>query len=343
MSALASPDELLGHHLVYEIDMLRETHGKLPNDHTVLNNALIESFCVHARNLIEFFCKRAKKYTDDNYRPFANVDKNLKAIRVRINVQISHIIYAGRTVKDSEKINDEDRAEILNILSEATADFKAHLSLQYRHITIPDLARVPKGAPKGAATGSIGPTTTTSSTLVITVGPSGAPHCWVFCSWHDWFATTRQVKGLPRRRLIAARRDDQHGRERLDLGQIASGLIFADFDCSRWGFQKPKADQMGRGGRREGAGRPRGSKNRRTIAKVPLLPAQAHRRTIEQMPLDILIAAARDKTQQWAWPGCDERKCRIEGSFKVARLLAVRPCDLQKARPRFSATGSARK
>jgi hypothetical protein len=54
---------------------------------------------------------------------------------------------------------------------------------------------------------------------------------------------------------------------------------------------------MGRGGRRAGAGRPKGSKSKRTIAKVPLLPARAHRQAIEEMPLDILIAAARDKTQ----------------------------------------------
>jgi hypothetical protein len=54
---------------------------------------------------------------------------------------------------------------------------------------------------------------------------------------------------------------------------------------------------MGRGGRREGAGRPKGSRNKRTIAKVRLLPARAHRQTVEEMPLDILIAAARDKTQ----------------------------------------------
>jgi hypothetical protein len=54
---------------------------------------------------------------------------------------------------------------------------------------------------------------------------------------------------------------------------------------------------MARGGRRVGAGRPRGTKNKRTIAAVPLLPARAHRQTVEEMPLDILIAAARDKTQ----------------------------------------------
>jgi hypothetical protein len=52
---------------------------------------------------------------------------------------------------------------------------------------------------------------------------------------------------------------------------------------------------MGRGGRRAGAGRPKGAKSKRTIAKVPLLPARAHRQMVEEMPLDILIAAARDK------------------------------------------------
>jgi hypothetical protein len=48
----------------------------------------------------------------------------------------------------------------------------------------------------------------------------------------------------------------------------------------------------GWGGKREGAGRPRGSRCKRTI---PLIPARAHRETIEKMPLDILMAAARNE------------------------------------------------
>lgn len=52
---------------------------------------------------------------------------------------------------------------------------------------------------------------------------------------------------------------------------------------------------MARGGKRLGAGRPKGSKNKRTIARVPLIPALAHRQqTVEELPLDILIAAMRD-------------------------------------------------
>jgi hypothetical protein len=54
---------------------------------------------------------------------------------------------------------------------------------------------------------------------------------------------------------------------------------------------------MSRGGRREGAGRPRGSKNKRTITKVELIPAITHRQAVEEMPLDVLVAAMRDKSQ----------------------------------------------
>jgi hypothetical protein len=54
---------------------------------------------------------------------------------------------------------------------------------------------------------------------------------------------------------------------------------------------------MSWGGRRANAGRKPGGKSRRTIAKVPLVPARAHRQTIEEMPLDVLVGAMRDKSQ----------------------------------------------
>jgi hypothetical protein len=50
---------------------------------------------------------------------------------------------------------------------------------------------------------------------------------------------------------------------------------------------------MSWGGRRTGAGRKPGGKNRRAVT---LLPARAHRQMVDEMPLDILIAAARDPT-----------------------------------------------
>ena len=46
-----------------------------------------------------------------------------------------------------------------------------------------------------------------------------------------------------------------------------------------------------------GAGRKPGSKNKRTISKVELGPARAHRQAVEELPLDVLVAAMRDKAQ----------------------------------------------
>jgi hypothetical protein len=51
---------------------------------------------------------------------------------------------------------------------------------------------------------------------------------------------------------------------------------------------------MARGGKRLGAGRPKGSKNKFTTTKVALIPALAHRKTDEELPLDILTKAMRD-------------------------------------------------
>jgi hypothetical protein len=45
---------------------------------------------------------------------------------------------------------------------------------------------------------------------------------------------------------------------------------------------------MSWGGRRANAGRKPGTRNKRTIAKVPLLPARVHRQMVEELPPDIL-------------------------------------------------------
>src|SRR5215472_1081532 len=108
---MASPDDLLLRcHFVYEVKMIWETYARfLRRDfvtkETVIRNALIESFCVHARNLIEFLRgKHRRKYTRPSYRPFCDVPtEKINAINDRLNDQISHLRF-GRTVKTSEKI-----------------------------------------------------------------------------------------------------------------------------------------------------------------------------------------------------------------------------------------------
>jgi hypothetical protein len=50
----------------------------------------------------------------------------------------------------------------------------------------------------------------------------------------------------------------------------------------------------GWGGRRAGAGRKPGTQSKRAIVKIPLRAAQAHRQTLEELPLDVLTKAMRD-------------------------------------------------
>lgn len=72
----ATPTELIAEHVPYEFNMVIATYGKLTagEPDTVLRNALIEAFCLHARCLIDFFNGRkgiaAAEFTDKTYRPF---------------------------------------------------------------------------------------------------------------------------------------------------------------------------------------------------------------------------------------------------------------------------------
>jgi hypothetical protein len=149
----ASPAELLLRcHLGYEIWMLQETYRRCPDDANntaraddavIRDNALIESFCVHARNLIEFFTKETsrkklqKQYTN-NYDPFSGV--SITKINKHLNNQITHLREGERPITDSEKIGPQERAKILKILSHEIREFKAHLADAYKHIHIRELA-----------------------------------------------------------------------------------------------------------------------------------------------------------------------------------------------------------
>lgn len=118
--------EFFQRYLHYEVWMLRSTYDLLIQSRSdiVINNALIESFCIHARNLIEFF--KNHKSCDFDPRWFTNNNFRLKRTFVRdglvrkINTQISHLT-CERTTEVASKIGPKDRAELLNsIESELT-------------------------------------------------------------------------------------------------------------------------------------------------------------------------------------------------------------------------------
>ena len=71
MAPLPSASEILEHHYAYEFDMLEDTY-RLGRDTQIQLNAYIESFCIQARNLIDFFCHDGRQYVETSWCPSRN-------------------------------------------------------------------------------------------------------------------------------------------------------------------------------------------------------------------------------------------------------------------------------
>jgi hypothetical protein len=136
--------EIMEHHLPYEIGMLVFTSrlletmqpGNLPDHEKAMRNALIESFCIHARNLIDFLEGKKKKSrlraksVTDGYKPASGwIDK---ALTKKIEDQIAHITI-NRTLDPSARINGEVRTKLLRAIAKELVAFRKKLRPQYRH------------------------------------------------------------------------------------------------------------------------------------------------------------------------------------------------------------------
>jgi hypothetical protein len=140
-----SPDgliEALEHHVVYEVNMLRHTFGflHLPAWSPALLNAIIESFCVHARNLIDFFDEKsatpgqsnfvgAKHFCSDEYKPWSRGSPSTD-LRGRLNKQISHISYE-RTSRNQEKVGPKEQLELVRLIEGELEIFAKFLRKPY--------------------------------------------------------------------------------------------------------------------------------------------------------------------------------------------------------------------
>lgn len=141
---MATPDatdqEILGHHLPYEFSMLQGTFVVLAKDEhdTIITNALIESFCIHARLLIDFFNnrqgRRANDFTGGTYT--ATHVGSLTDVKTKLNTQIAHLT-GGRTTNSSQKIGPADRGNLLTALESEAQNFAAHLAPEFQGMFTP--------------------------------------------------------------------------------------------------------------------------------------------------------------------------------------------------------------
>ena len=156
--------DIIEEHLPYEIDMLRRTYMQLsvlskidpdrePDEQRATRNALTESFCVHARSLIEFFADNKKgadavacEFTDNRFTQLDRSKGPIKTIRdIKLNKQIFHLT-KNRTIVDSEKFDvGKDGMDVLQIIEPAIEHFTNFLLPDFRShfncTTTPLLAR----------------------------------------------------------------------------------------------------------------------------------------------------------------------------------------------------------
>jgi hypothetical protein len=172
-------DNIISEQLPYEINMLRYAYQRLqsPLHEQAEINVFIECFCVHARNLLDFFWYKqpkkknyavARQFTSGSYNPFGGVNPKANGLCGKLNDQIVHVTY-GRTNVTEEKLGDEPRAYLKAVIEKEIGNFTSHLDASYRHLwNITTHTVIGATGPIGpidqrnttgvGATGSIGPT-----------------------------------------------------------------------------------------------------------------------------------------------------------------------------------------
>ena len=128
-------EEFFTHHLPHEIEMFRATYELARAARPAAEHeALLESFLLHARNLIEFFQDRPscdfdpRMFTVASYQ--LNKDFIADSVLPRINKQVSHLT-ARKVARDSDKLAPRDWALILRALEEETSRFGKALTSEY--------------------------------------------------------------------------------------------------------------------------------------------------------------------------------------------------------------------
>jgi hypothetical protein len=146
---LRKREEWMREHLRYEIIMLNATHRLLDWSDSVdllspvIVNALIESYCVHARLLIILFRFEAKKDKEDDKARLALTEgwselaHDYKDYADKLNDQIAHL--GERKSASPDKVNRRDRVELTKWLRDDLAMFKKRLKPRYATFDVGDI------------------------------------------------------------------------------------------------------------------------------------------------------------------------------------------------------------
>jgi hypothetical protein len=135
--------EVLKEHVAYEVQMLVDTFARLAlggDKDICTNNALIESFCVHVRNLDHFFLGATRNgfrtddvdaavFTDEAYVRYAGSPTH--SSHLKILKQILHLTLE-RGTEPKHKFNASDMHPLFVDLMGEIRRFERHLQPNYR-------------------------------------------------------------------------------------------------------------------------------------------------------------------------------------------------------------------
>jgi hypothetical protein len=165
-------------HLDYEVEMLAETYERASREQDrVLLNALIESFCTHARLLFELFDKESGPNPKHSvgFKPKHSPTHYSKVL----NNQISHL-GTLRTHDPRKKIGHAVRADMVNRIRDDLSTFKACMLDQAKAAQTRDVPQFTIAAPSSASatnaiqTSTLGTTTTTAQLIAVST-KNGSP------------------------------------------------------------------------------------------------------------------------------------------------------------------------
>ena len=167
-------------HLLYEMHLFRWVRENLPRDNGFRLSALLESFAIHLRNLIDFFYTQPGNARNDDliaadffdspgdWKPGA-IPKSLSDARERANKEVSHITYKRKGGTDPTKpwpVND-----LFNEVQTLATEFATRASSKKLH------PKVMAWLKSDATTAGVllASASTTSSNTAVSVGTWGAP------------------------------------------------------------------------------------------------------------------------------------------------------------------------
>jgi hypothetical protein len=166
-----------GEHLLYELRMFWRLTGIVPRMDGLMLSALLESYLIHLRNLIDFFYRPkdheddviAADFFDDPSAWSATISTSLDAAQKRANKELSHLTTKRKSATDPSK-----RWEVVALFKEIEAvalRFAKAASHKKLHKDVRELLNAPQD--KLMLVLGAGSNTTNSATSIFTVSSSG--------------------------------------------------------------------------------------------------------------------------------------------------------------------------